>query len=360
MLDDLGPAEAAGPKAPQPRSRRYTGFVHEHRAATPEQLDPVWAAVDADLRAGLHAVLLADYEWGAALHGIAAVAGDAGSGAAGGLRVLMFSGLDRCTPAEVSEWLSGLDSGATEPTPAGAWGLIESVDDASFDSAIARIHEAIERGETYQVNCTYRLRGQAFGSPAALYRRLRARQPVGYGALIALPAAHGQPDAARHVLSLSPELFLRHDGGRLVARPMKGTAPRRADRKEDAAQAAWLGADEKNRAENLMIVDLLRNDLGRVAEPGSVAVPSLFAVEPYATVWQMTSTVQARLRPEIGMPALLRASFPCGSITGAPKHHTMGLIRRLESTPRGLYCGAIGWVDAPAAGALIGDFCLSV
>ena len=359
LLDDLGPAEAVGPTGAA-RSRRYTGFVHEHRAVTPETLDATWAAVDADLRAGLHAVLLADYEWGAALQGIAAAPGDAASGAVGGLRVLMFRQLDRCTPHEVAAWLQGLDGDAAEPSPAGAWGLSESVADTGFDDAIARIHEAIEAGETYQVNYTYRLRGQAFGSPVALYRRLRARQPVGYGALIALPPLAGQPQATRHVLSLSPELFLRHEGGQIAARPMKGTAPRRADPQDDAAQATWLQADEKNRAENLMIVDLLRNDLGRVAELGSVTVPSLFAVEPYATVWQMTSTVQARLRPEIGMPAVLRASFPCGSITGAPKHHTMGLIRQLEGTPRGLYCGAIGWVDAPAAGAQLGDFCLSV
>jgi para-aminobenzoate synthetase/4-amino-4-deoxychorismate lyase len=118
--------------------------------------------------------------------------------------------------------------------------------------------------------------------------------------------------------------------------------------------------DVKNRAENLMIVDLLRNDLGRVAVTGSVKVPSLFSIEPYATLFQMTSTVNARLRPEVGFPELLRATFPCGSITGAPKHHTMEVIAGLENTPRGLYCGAIGWIDAPRDGARIGDFCLSV
>ena len=128
----------------------------------------------------------------------------------------------------------------------------------------------------------------------------------------------------------------------------------------DSETARHLAADEKNRAENLMIVDLLRNDLGRVARIGSVKVPSLFAIEPYATVFQMTSTVQARLRPEVDFPGLLRALFPCGSITGAPKLHTMDLIAALENTPRGLYCGAVGWVDAPEPGAACGDFCLSV
>lgn len=359
LLDDLGPADG-----PQARSRCYTGFVREHRAATPAELDAVWAAVDADQRAGLHAVLLADYEWGVALHGNApANASEAGTGAVGGLRVLMFRQLDLLTPDDADDWLSvrdqGEEPGETGPTVAGVMGLASSIDDAAFDTAIARIRHAIETGETYQVNFTYRLNGQAYGSPLALYRRLRARQPVGYGALIALPPLEGR-DSARHVLSLSPELFLRHQAGTLTARPMKGTAPRHsADPVADAAQAEWLRADEKNRAENLMIVDLLRNDLGRVAELGTVQVPALFAVEPYSTVWQMTSTVQARLRSGIGMPGLLRAAFPCGSITGAPKHHTMGLIRALETTPRGLYCGAIGWVDAPGT-ASVGDFCLSV
>ena len=141
---------------------------------------------------------------------------------------------------------------------------------------------------------------------------------------------------------------------------MKGTAGRYTAPEGDSETARLLSLDIKNRAENLMIVDLLRNDLGRVAEIGSVKVPELFSVEPYSTVFQMTSTVQARLRPSVGMPDLLRAIFPCGSITGAPKHHTMQLIAGLESTPRGLYCGAIGWVDAPRAGERIGDFCLSV
>ncbi|HEX5686019.1 MAG TPA: chorismate-binding protein [Ideonella sp.] len=355
LLDDLGSYDGA--EVSPARSRCYHGFVREHRAATAAELDVTWAAVEADQRAGLHAVLLADYEWGVALQGVASAGGAGGAGAVGGLRVLMFQQLDLLTPDKADAWLVARDRNEAEPTVAGLMGLTPSIGDVDFDAAISRIHQAIEAGETYQVNYTYRLNGQAYGSPVALYRRLRARQPVGYGALISLPPLAG---FARHVLSLSPELFLRHQAGTLTARPMKGTAPRHsADPVADAAQAAWLRADEKNRAENLMIVDLLRNDLGRVAELGSVQVPALFAVEPYATVWQMTSTVQAHLRPGIGMPGLLRAAFPCGSITGAPKHHTMGLIRALETTRRGLYCGAIGWVDAPD-GASVGDFCLSV
>jgi para-aminobenzoate synthetase / 4-amino-4-deoxychorismate lyase len=349
LLDDRDASAA------QPRSRLYEHFVREHRCTDPAQLDTVCAAVDADQRAGLHAVLLADYEWGARLlkAGNAALAADAGA-----LRVLMFTSLRRLSRTEVDAWLAERE-GAAEPGPAGLMQLQASVDRPAFIEAIGRIHEAIRAGETYQVNYTYRLQGEAHGTPVALYRRLRARQPVSYGAWISLPPGpDGRPGG--EVLSCSPELFLRHESGVLTARPMKGTASRINGPEADSETARHLSLDTKNRAENLMIVDLLRNDLGRLAVTGSVTVPQLFDIEPYTTVFQMTSTVQARPRPEVGLPELLRAVFPCGSITGAPKHHTMGLIAQLESTPRGLYCGAIGWLDAPAQGQRLGDFCLSV
>lgn len=347
LLDD------AHATAERPTSRLYRDWVREHRCSDPAQLDAMWAEVDHDLRAGLHAVLLADYEWGAKLlrAGHAGLASDDASS----LRVLMFRELAQLSRAEADAFLMAHPPvwGEGGPGPAGVMNLAASVDRDAFTDAIERIHEAIRAGETYQVNYTYRLTGEAHGEPVDLYQRLRQRQPVAYGALIALPEGG-------HVLSCSPELFLRHDAGTLTARPMKGTAPRITAPESDSETARLLSEDIKNRAENLMIVDLLRNDLGRLAEIGSVSVPALFAIEPYATVFQMTSTVQARLRAEVGMPEMLRAVYPCGSITGAPKHHTMALIAGLETTPRGLYCGAIGWVDAPAAGARIGDFCLSV
>ena len=353
LLDDRAATRA------RPSSRLYENFEREHRCVDPAQLDAVWAQVDADLRAGLHAVLLTDYEWGTKLLNAGVRPGDDASA----LRVLMFRTLKHLSRDDVDAWLAKRDpSGADEPsgetndTPVGVMDLQPSVDRAEFRRAIRAIHEAIRDGETYQVNYTYRMNGAAFGAPIALYRRLRARQPVEYGAFIALPDG----DPFTHVLSLSPELFLRHDAGLLTARPMKGTAARVAAPESDSESARLLGIDIKNRAENLMIVDLLRNDLGRLAQTGSVRVPALFAIEPYATVFQMTSTVQAQIRPEVGMPELLRAVFPCGSITGAPKHHTMELIAGLESTSRGLYCGAIGWFDAPRGDARIGDFCLSV
>jgi para-aminobenzoate synthetase/4-amino-4-deoxychorismate lyase len=354
LLDDAGASDAA------PTSRLYTGFVREHRCTDPAELDATWAAVQADLRGEgdctqrLHAVLLADYEWGARLIGAAHRPPPADEPAA--LRALMFRRLERLSADAVTQWLAAHDDGQ----PAGTLGLTPSVDDAAFDAAIAAIHAAIAEGETYQVNYTYRIDGQAWGEPLALYRRLRERQPVPYGALIALPAR--ADDARRWVLSRSPELFLRHEKGLVTARPMKGTARRVVgDPLGDSETARELAGDTKNRAENLMIVDLLRNDLGRIAQIGSVQVPQLFEIEPYATVFQMTSTVQARLQPAVDLPALLRATFPCGSITGAPKRHTMHWIERLESRPRGLYCGAIGWVDAPADDQQrCEDFCLNV
>ncbi len=337
-------------------SRLYTGFVREHRCDDPQDLNTTWQRVLADQSAGWYAVLLADYEWGVRLQG--AVPADPQGQGAGALRVLMFRSLNRLDPAQTQAWLAAREGDL--PGPVATLGLQASVDEAGFTRAIDAIREAIGRGETYQVNYTYRLDGQLLGSPLSLYRRLRARQPVAYGAYLVLPA--GPVDAPRHVLSLSPELFLRHQQGVLSAKPMKGTAPRPDEPAAQALAAQALREDTKNRAENLMIVDLLRNDLGRVAQTGSVRVPALFDIETYNTVLQMTSTVTARLRPEVGLPALLQASFPCGSITGAPKRRTLDLISALETTPRGLYCGALGWVDAPQPGAdlTLGELCLSV
>ncbi|MFN7177857.1 MAG: chorismate-binding protein, partial [Thermaurantiacus sp.] len=171
-----------------------------------------------------------------------------------------------------------------------------------------------------------------------VYAALAARQPVGHGAFVDL----GGPV----VLSRSPELFFAVDAsGRIETRPMKGTAARHADPTADRAAAEALRLSEKNRAENLMIVDLLRNDISRVCLPGSVHVPQLFGIEQYATVHQMVSTVAGQLRPGVGLAQILGALFPCGSITGAPKIRAMQIIAELEDAPREVYCGAIGWVD---------------
>ncbi|MFM0347043.1 aminodeoxychorismate synthase component I [Paraburkholderia sp. RL17-347-BIC-D] len=347
-------------------SRLYTGFVHERVCADAAQLEAVCGTVVAETQRGLHAVVLADYEFGRNLldgevhRSLKTQRGDAT------LRFLLFERCEKLAREEVDTWLMARDEGTAEPSVAGTANVRASVDTAQFNAAIDAIHSALRAGDSYQVNYTYRLGFDVFGSPTALYRRLRARQPVPYGALITLPGAHW-------VLSYSPELFIEKQGAMLRARPMKGTAPRSDDPAADRRAAEFLGNDPKNRAENVMIVDLLRNDLSRVAQTGSVKVPALFSVEPYASVWQMTSTVHATLRPGTSFAGILRALFPCGSITGAPKHRTMQLIDELESTPRGLYTGAIGWLDAPSSAAdptdtttleanqtACGDFCLSV
>ncbi|CAN0618571.1 para-aminobenzoate synthetase / 4-amino-4-deoxychorismate lyase [Burkholderia multivorans] len=358
LLDDCDSTASAR------SSRLYSGFVRERVCTDPAQLDAVDAALAQDLRDGLHAVVVGDYEFGRNLQW--AQPGDAP------LRFLLFERCERLSRDEVDAWLARHDGGAPAPSVAGVSQVRKSVTRAAFDAAIAAVHDALRAGDSYQINYTYRLYFDTFGTPLALYRRLRARQPVRYGALIALPDG-------RWVVSCSPELFVEKHGDMLRARPMKGTAPRSGDPVRDAEAAAFLAGDAKNRAENVMIVDLLRNDLSRIARTGTVKVPALFSVEPYASVWQMTSTVEAGWRDGTTFAGMLRALFPCGSITGAPKHRTMQLIDAIETTPRGLYTGTIGWLDAPkevsrSAGSALGasagvprepaaacgDFCLSV
>ena len=218
-----------------------------------------------------------------------------------------------------------------------------SLAEPGYARRIAAIHEWIRAGDVYQLNFTAPFHVQAQGNISAHYSSLRARQPVDYGAFL-----HWQ--LGRHILSFSPELFFRVDRAgdtrRIVTRPMKGTAPRGRTTHEDRQISEWLRNDAKNRAENLMIVDLLRNDLGRIACFGTVQTKDLFAVERYATLWQMTSTISAELRPEVGFHDVFRALFPCGSITGAPKVRAMQLIAELEDTPRGVYTGAIGFFSS--------------
>jgi len=204
-----------------------------------------------------------------------------------------------------------------------------------YRSRFARARELIAAGDIYQVNLSFRSRFIFLGDPLALYRVLRESSHAAHGAYV--------DDGFRTILSLSPELFFeRARDGAITARPMKGTAPRGADATADRQAASRLSESGKDRAENLMIVDLLRNDLSRIAEPGSVAVPSLFAVETYPTLHQMVSTVTARMRRGTEVEDMVRALFPCGSITGAPKIRAMEIIGDLETSARGVYCGAIG------------------
>jgi para-aminobenzoate synthetase/4-amino-4-deoxychorismate lyase len=208
-------------------------------------------------------------------------------------------------------------------------------DGGEYSSRFDQVKALIASGDIYQANLTLRAHFAFAGDPMALYAALRPAAGSRYGAYL--------DTGSQQLLSLSPELFFAVADGTIIARPMKGTAARQPDPASDAQARATLAASAKNRAENLMIVDLLRNDLGRIAAIGSVTVDDLFAIETYPTVHQMVSTIRARLRPEIGAAALLWALFPCGSITGAPKIRAMEVIADLETSPRGAYCGAIGW-----------------
>ena len=216
----------------------------------------------------------------------------------------------------------------------------------AFDATIAEILRAIADGEVYQVNASAPLTGTLQGEPLALFDALRRAQPNAYAAFLDLGTS---VDADDRILSVSPELFFDWRDGRLLARPMKGTAPRGSTPAADAAQSQFLRDAVKERAENLMIVDLLRNDLSRIAEPHSVRVPRLFHTEAWPTVWQMSSDVVARTRAGTTLADVFGALFPCGSITGAPKVRAMRLINRLEPEPRGIYCGAIGVVQPGGA-----------
>lgn len=225
-----------------------------------------------------------------------------------------------------------------EPTPAPAISLPLDRDD--YSARIAQIHDWIRAGDVYQLNFTFPLQAEIAEPPAQLYARLRAVQPVDYSAFL-----HCQP--GRYILSISPELFFRmeeNSGARRIrTRPMKGTARRGRTTVEDREIAAWLANDSKNRAENVMIVDLIRNDLGRICNFGSVQVEKLFEVERFPTLWQMTSTISGDLSPGVNYKDIFRALFPCGSVTGAPKIRAMQLLAKIEDQPRGVYTGSIGY-----------------
>lgn len=243
--------------------------------------------------------------------------------------------------AEVAAFLAERAGGDVRISP-----LRLSRQRADYHRDFARIQGYLHAGESYQVCQSLRARFSVEGTAAALFARLRAEQPTSYSALI---------DTGEYsIVSLSPELFFRKQGDRIELEPMKGTAAPGRDAAHDAEIAARMRADPKTLAENVMIVDLLRNDVGRVARAGSVQVPRLFTVERFGSVLQMTSTITAQVEPALGLLALMRALFPSGSVTGAPKLRTMQIIHELEAEPRGIFCGSIGFAT-PA-----GDACFNV
>lgn len=313
------------------RAKRYQNHV-ESRFFHYKELDLLDDALQKGWQKGLHAVLFADYEFGLPLMGVESERG-------GNLALHWFAD---CADIDAESWFAQHSDGI----PAGISTPQSSVSETDYLDRIRQIHEAIRRGDTYQINYTTRLHLQAYGNPVSLYRRLR--QPVPYAVLSHLPDAEGQ---SAWTLCFSPELFLKiGSDGTISTEPMKGTAPILGDG-QDERRAAELQADPKNRAENVMIVDLLRNDLGKIAQTGKVCVPEPFKVSRFGSVWQMTSTIQAQALPNTSFADILRAAFPCGSITGAPKKMSMQIIESLETEPRGLYTGSIGYLK-PCAGGL--------
>lgn len=242
----------------------------------------------------------------------------------------VFDGPQDAGPVLAQAADEGQGSAMTAPEPL--------VTRAAYDAAMARVLAWIAAGDCYQVNLTFPMRARLVaGTALGLYGAFRRTGAVGHGAFVDL-------GVGPVVVSRSPELFFRVEGDRIVTRPMKGTRPRGGDAAEDAAIVAELLASDKDRAENLMIVDLLRNDISRLARVGTVRVPHLFAVESYSTVHQMTSTVEGVLAEPATLPGMMAALFPCGSVTGAPKIRAMEIIREVEAAPRGVYCGAVGWM----------------
>lgn len=241
-------------------------------------------------------------------------------------------------PPEVARFRDAARSedSPSEPNLKSTFGLTVQ----EYAQRIEAIHDWIRSGDVYQLNFTVPIQIHTEGSSGALYQRLRARQPAPYCAFL-------HTRAGRQILSFSPELFFSLEAEsktrRITTRPMKGTAARGRMTREDRERADWLRGDPKNRAENVMIVDLLRNDLGRLCQYGSVRAEELFAVERYPTLWQMTSTITGELRSEVGFQDVFRALFPCGSITGAPKVRAIQLLAQIEGEPRGVYTGAIGY-----------------
>ena len=309
-------------------------------ARTPGEVEPVLAEAEAARResGGTLAGYLA-YEAGLALEPRLRPLAAARTGADGPL--VWFGLFDAPKPipaAEVPQWLANRSRGGH----ASIGPLDPQVSTGAYLQVFDRLQEAIRAGDIYQANLTFRLAGAARGDPVALYAAIRPAAQAGYGGLVF--------DGSHWLLSFSPELFFALKGRSAKVKPMKGTRPRGRTAEEDAELAAELAGSVKDKAENLMIVDLMRNDLSRVAEAGSVQVEKPFAVESYPTVHQMVSTVRATLREGQGAIDMIRALFPCGSITGAPKIRAMELIDEIERDARGPYCGAIGRIGPHADG----------
>ena len=299
----------------------FSGRVGEVSAASPEDLLPALRLLEERVGSGLHAAGFVCYEGATALNG------DLTTCTAGALPLLWFGLFEErraepfpaaCEPYQTSDW---------EP----------SLSQEEYAGAVASIRDLIAAGDCYQVNLTMRERFSFSGSPRSYFSDLCHSQPTPYSCYL--------ETGSHRILSASPELFFSLSGGVLTTRPMKGTAPRGRWWEEDETEKLRLRGSPKELSENLMIVDLLRNDMGMVSRTGSVRVESLFDVETHATVHQMTSTITSRVSEGVGLPELFQALFPCGSVTGAPKVRSMEIIAGLEGAPRGAYTGCLGYLS---------------
>ncbi len=324
LLDDARPTGASA-------ARLYRSPREIVVARRVEEVAPALARIE-ELRAeGRDLAGYIAYEAGLALEPKTAHLAKVGAGGP----LVWFGAFDGCETAPGGRLLADLAPG---PGPASIGPLEPRISAGSYAESFGKLRDAILAGDIYQANLTLPLTGPWHGDPLALYAALCPAAQAGYGGVIY--------DGSHWLLSFSPELFFALKGCSVTVKPMKGTRRRGRDQAEDAALLAELRQSPKDRAENLMIVDLMRNDLSRVATAGSVRVEQAFEIESYPTVHQMVSTIRARLEPGLGAVDLLRALFPCGSITGAPKIRAMELIAAAEPNPRGPYCGAIGRIDA--------------
>jgi para-aminobenzoate synthetase / 4-amino-4-deoxychorismate lyase len=332
LLDD------AQSSSNNPSSRLYQSPLKTLQATNADNLDAVLEEIEQAIHDQHHVVTCFSYELGEYLLGLTPK-----KSKTPWVQAWIFKDVQKLSKEQVNQWLKAKNNHvATAPV---IQNVATSIAQQQFEKDISKIHEWIRSGDTYQVNHTYRIHGELSGSPLSAYEVLRQKQPGPYGAYIEHPNGW--------ILSCSPEWFLQKSGNTLMTKPMKGTA------KIGESSSEELHDDVKNRAENVMIVDLLRNDLSKISKPGSVKVPHLFEVQQHGDVLQMTSTISSTSKDHLRLKELLLAIFPCGSVTGAPKKRTMELIQELESEPRNLYCGAIAWFD-PSSDAGLGDLGMSV
>ncbi|MEY4557354.1 MAG: hypothetical protein RLY42_527 [Pseudomonadota bacterium] len=332
LLDD---AQSSSDK---PSSRLYQSPLKTIQASNAGDLEVALQEIEQAIHEQRYVVTCLSYELGEHLLGLTPK-----KSKTPWVQAWVFKDVQKLSKDDVNQWLKAqtnqvVDAPVIQKTTS-------SITQQQFEGDIAKIQEWIKAGDTYQVNHTYRIQGELSGSPLAAYELLRQKQPGPYGAYI--------EHANGWVLSCSPEWFLQKTGNTLMTKPMKGTA------KVGESSSEELHDDAKNRAENVMIVDLLRNDLSKISLSGSVKVPHLFEVQQHGDVLQMTSTISSTSKENLRLKELLQAIFPCGSVTGAPKKKTMELIQELESEPRNLYCGAIAWFD-PNSQAGLGDLGMSV